>query len=60
MAKHSDVKKKKPMVIAKKCTVTNPYDKTRYEKGIPCDTPKKKDSWYKSQVEAGYLEEVEV
>lgn len=59
MAKQSEAKTK-TMVIAGKTTVTNPFTQERYEKGIPKETPKKKDSWYKSQVDGGYLKEVEV
>lgn len=52
--------KKKTMVVAEKTTVTNPYTKDVFSKGIPRDTPKKKDSWYKCQLDAGYLKEVKV
>lgn len=53
-------KKKVTKVIATKCTVTNPYTKDVFTKGIVRDTPKKKDSWYDSQVKAGYLKEVKM
>ena len=52
--------KKKTMVVAKKCTCTNPYTMDVFNKGVPRETPKKKDSWYKSQLQFGYLEEVKV
>jgi hypothetical protein len=52
--------KLKVMVIAKISTITNPYTTDVFTKGIARDTPKKKDSWYKSQIEGGYLEEVKM
>ena len=62
MAKPSKEKpKSKPkqtkMAIAKRVTVTNPYTMEAYPKGIPRPVPKKKDSWYKCQLDSGYLTE---
>ena len=52
--------KKKTMVVARVCTCTNPYTKDVYTKGIPRELPRKKCSWYKSQIEGKYLEEVKI
>jgi hypothetical protein len=52
--------KKTTMVIAEKCTCTDPYSGEVFLKGVIRDTPKKKGSWYESQLEGGYLREVKV
>lgn len=56
-------KKKVTMVVAPRCTCTNPYTGEVFMKGVPRDTPKEKDSWYESQLEGGdkaYLKEVKM